>query len=103
MTETTVPQASTSAPAVDVDVERDVSALSRPVDLGATAIGTPGAGPTRIPAARYTDRDFAELEHERLWPHVWQIAGTVDHVAHPGDLLELRSGRLSVLVVRGAD
>ncbi|MGZ4728565.1 MAG: aromatic ring-hydroxylating oxygenase subunit alpha [Acidimicrobiales bacterium] len=88
---------------IDTDVERDVAALSRPVDLGATAIGTPAAEPVRIPSARYTDRAFAELEHERLWPRVWQIACTVDHVAHPGDLFELRCGRLSVLVVRGDD
>ena len=67
------------------------------------AIGTPGAGPTRIPAARYTSPAFADLEHERLWPHVWQIACTVDHVAHPGDVYELRCGWLSVLIVRGDD
>jgi choline monooxygenase len=88
---------------VGIDVEVGVAPISRPLDASATAIGVPGAGPTRVPAARYTDPGFAELEARELWPHVWQIACTLDHVAHAGDLFELRSGRLSVLVVRGDD
>ena len=87
----------------EVDVEVGIAPISRPVDVARTAIGTPGPGPTRIPAARYTDPDFAALEARDLWPRVWQIACTVDHVAAPGDLFELRSGRLSILVVRGDD
>ena len=56
-----------------------------------------------IPKDRYTSREFAALEHERLWPRVWQMACTVDHVAAPGDCFEYRVGPLSVLVVRGDD
>lgn len=88
---------------IDVDVEHAIESISRPTEVAATAIGTPLTTPTRIPAARYTDPAFAELEHQRLWPCIWQIACTVDHVAHPGDVYELRSGWLSVLVVRGDD
>ena len=40
---------------------------------------------TRLQAARYTARDWADLEHERLWPRVWQIACTEDCVPEPGD------------------
>jgi phenylpropionate dioxygenase-like ring-hydroxylating dioxygenase large terminal subunit len=69
----------------------------------ATAIGTPPESPVLVPASRYTDQSFAALEHERLWPHVWQIACTLDHVAEPGDVFELRCGWLSALVVRGDD
>ena len=90
-------------PDAGIDVEAGVAPISRPVDVAATAIGTPGPGPTRVPAARYTDPAFAELEARELWPRVWQIACTIDHVAAPGDVFELRSGRLSVLVVRGDD
>jgi phenylpropionate dioxygenase-like ring-hydroxylating dioxygenase large terminal subunit len=88
---------------IDVDVERGIEPISRPVSVEGTAIGTPLAEPVRVPAARYTDPAFAELEQARLWPRVWQIACTVDHVAQPGDVYELRSGRLSVLIVRGED
>ena len=56
-----------------------------------------------IPAARYTSSAFAALEHDRLWPRVWQLACSLDHVANPGDFHELRIGPLSVLLVRGDD
>ena len=73
------------------------------IDPDATAIGVPPASPVLVPAGRYTDPAFAALEHERLWPRVWQIACTVDHVAEPGDVFELRCGWLSAIVVRGDD
>jgi len=56
-----------------------------------------------IPAARYTSSAFAALENDRLWPRVWQLACSLDHVANPGDFHELRIGPLSVLLVRGGD
>ena len=45
-----------------------------------------------IPAERYTSSAFAALEDERLWPRVWQLACSLDHVANPGDFHELRVG-----------
>ena len=75
-----------------------------PIDPAETAVGEPPDHPTLIPASRYTDPAFFALEQERLWPSVWQIACTVDHVAEPGDCFELpRAGRYSVLIVRGDD
>jgi phenylpropionate dioxygenase-like ring-hydroxylating dioxygenase large terminal subunit len=68
-----------------------------------TAWGDPPDGPTLVPTSRYTSPGYAALERDRLWPRVWQIACAVDHVAHPGDVHELRCGALSVLVVRGDD
>ena len=38
-----------------------------------------------------------------MWPKVWQVACTVDHVAEPGDYFEYRCGPYSVLIVRGDD
>ena len=38
-----------------------------------------------------------------MWPRVWQVACSVDHVADPGDFYEYRAGWLSILVVRGED
>jgi phenylpropionate dioxygenase-like ring-hydroxylating dioxygenase large terminal subunit len=58
---------------------------------------------TRVPRERYTSPEFAALEHERLWPRVWQIACTVDHVAERGDWYEYRAGWISVIVVRDDD
>jgi choline monooxygenase len=59
--------------------------------------------PVRVPASRYISPEWAALEHERLWPHVWQLACTVDHVRDPGDWYEYTCGPLSVVIVRGAD
>lgn len=67
------------------------------------AIGTPPVSPTLVPADRYRSATFARLEMDRMWPKVWQVACTVDHVAEPGDYFEYRCGRYSVLIVRGDD
>jgi phenylpropionate dioxygenase-like ring-hydroxylating dioxygenase large terminal subunit len=67
------------------------------------AIGTPPTRPTQVPAERYYSAEFAQLEVERMWPKVWQVACTVDHVAEPGDYFEYRCGPYSVLIVRGDD
>jgi phenylpropionate dioxygenase-like ring-hydroxylating dioxygenase large terminal subunit len=67
------------------------------------AIGTPPQRPTLVPADRYYSSAFAQLEVDRMWPKVWQVACTVDHVAEPGDYFEYRCGPLSVLIVRGED
>ncbi|QUR65828.1 aromatic ring-hydroxylating oxygenase subunit alpha [Mycobacterium spongiae] len=64
------------------------------------AIGTPPPCPTLIPADRYYCPQFAALEIERMWPKVWQIACTVDHVAASGDYFEYRCGPYGVVIVR---
>ena len=51
---------------------------------------------------RYHSAAFAQLEAERMWPKVWQVACTVDHVAEPG-YFEYRNGHYSVLIVRDDD
>ncbi len=56
--------------------------------------------PTRVPASRYTSPEFAALEAERMWPRVWQVACTLDHVREPGDFYEYRCGRYSIIIVR---
>ncbi|MHC9293169.1 aromatic ring-hydroxylating oxygenase subunit alpha [Mycobacterium sp. LTG2003] len=67
------------------------------------AIGTPPERPTLIPAERYCSPAFAALEVQRMWPRVWQVACTVDHVAAPGDYFEYRCGPYSILIVHGED
>ncbi len=56
--------------------------------------------PFRVPSSRYTSPEWAAQEAEHLWPRVWQIAGTTDHVAEPGDWFEYQVGWLSVIVLR---
>jgi choline monooxygenase len=71
--------------------------------LAITASGVARTGPTKVSVDRYTSPDWAAREAERLWPRVWQVACSVDHVAEPGDFYEYQAGWLSVIVVRGDD
>ena len=59
--------------------------------------------PTLISVDRYISPDWMERENQQLWPRVWQIACSVDHVANPGDFYEYRAGWNSILIVRGDD
>ena len=56
-----------------------------------------------VPGARYTSREFFDLEMERLWPHVWQVACREEEIPEPGDFLEYTIGDQSILVVRRDD
>lgn len=81
--------------------------LTDDAPVGATiSTGAGGARPRTpitVPAHRYVSPEFAALERERLWPRVWQLAASVDHVANAGDVYEYTVGPLSVLIVRGDD
>ena len=55
-----------------------------------------------VPKERYTTREFTELEHERLWPRVWQIACREEQVARPGDFVEYTIGDETVVDRRAA-
>jgi choline monooxygenase len=57
----------------------------------------------QVPAERYTSAAFAARELADMWPKVWVVACTLDHVAEAGDVFEHRLGPYSTLVVRGDD
>ena len=67
-----------------------------------SAIGAVGAKrkPARVPVHRYVSPEWATTEAESMWPKVWQLACTVDHVAEPGDYYEYELGALSIMIVR---
>lgn len=56
-----------------------------------------------VPRERYFDRAFFELERERLWPHVWQMACRVEEIPRPGDFVEYEICDQSIILVRQAD
>lgn len=74
-----------------------------PVGSAITAAVGASSTPTRVPTTRYTSPEFAARELEHLWPRVWQIACTVDHVSEPGDYFVYTVGPFSVLIVRDTD
>jgi phenylpropionate dioxygenase-like ring-hydroxylating dioxygenase large terminal subunit len=55
-----------------------------------------------VPKERYTSQAFCDLEMERLWPRLWQVACREEEIAEPGDFVEYQIGDQSVLVVRSA-
>ena len=54
----------------------------------------------RVPAARYYDQTFFDLECEHLWPRVWQMACRLDEIPNVGDFVEYENLGTSVIVVR---
>ncbi|HWE57276.1 MAG TPA: aromatic ring-hydroxylating dioxygenase subunit alpha [Acidimicrobiales bacterium] len=57
-------------------------------------------GDTAVPAPRYYDRGFAQLEAERMWSRTWQMACRLEEIPDPGDFSEYTIGDQSVMVVR---
>jgi phenylpropionate dioxygenase-like ring-hydroxylating dioxygenase large terminal subunit len=58
---------------------------------------------TRIPITRYTSQAFHDLEMEKLWPKVWQMACREEEIPTEGDFVLYEIGRFSVIVVRTAE
>ena len=62
-----------------MSTERPVVSAEKPWVAGADFPHALTA-PDRIPAARYTDPAFFELERDRLWSRVWQMACRLDEI-----------------------
>ena len=56
--------------------------------------------PDRIPAKRYYDPEFFELEKKMLWPRVWQMACRLEEIPTTGDFVVYDILDQSVIVVR---
>lgn len=59
--------------------------------------------PDRIPAGRYYDQDFFELEKKHLWPKVWQMAARLEEIPEVGDYAVYRNLDQSVIVIRTSE
>lgn len=57
---------------------------------------------TFIPASDWVGEDIADLERERLWPKVWQVACREEEIPNVGDFVNFEIGAESFLVVRVA-
>ena len=71
----------------------------------AATAGVPFAmsDPLKVPRERYYDREFFELEKEKLWPFVWQMACRLEEIPEPNDFVEYEICDQSIIVVRQAD
>jgi nitrite reductase/ring-hydroxylating ferredoxin subunit len=59
--------------------------------------------PDRVRKERYFARDFYDLEAERLWPRVWQMACRLEEIPQPRDFVEYEILDQSIVVVRTDD
>ncbi|MCI0545187.1 MAG: aromatic ring-hydroxylating dioxygenase subunit alpha, partial [Actinobacteria bacterium] len=57
-------------------------------------------GSEDIPTERYTSRQFHDLEVERMWARVWQVACREEEIPAPGDIAVYDLAHHSILVVR---
>jgi phenylpropionate dioxygenase-like ring-hydroxylating dioxygenase large terminal subunit len=62
----------------------------------------PTGGPVEVPVARYIDRKYHDLEVERLWKKVWQMACREDDIPEVGDYYLYEVAHLQFLIVRTA-
>jgi phenylpropionate dioxygenase-like ring-hydroxylating dioxygenase large terminal subunit len=56
-----------------------------------------------VASDRYTSREIHDLEVERLWKRVWQMACRVEDILEPGEFVKYDIAGVSVLVVRQRD
>ena len=59
--------------------------------------------PLHVPRERYYDREFFELEKERLWSKVWQMACRLEEMPRAGDFVEYEICDQSIILIRQPD
>lgn len=59
-------------------------------------------GTDDVPTARYTSQAWHDLEVERVWKRVWQVACREEELAEVGDSIVYEVADLSLVVVRSA-
>lgn len=57
------------------------------------------ADPERIPSKRYYDKAFFELEREKVWSRVWQMAARLEEIPEVGDYVVYQILDKSVIIV----
>ncbi len=53
-----------------------------------------------VRSGRYTDPEFARLEHEKLWSRAWQMAARLDEIPQPSNYTVYEIGHQSVIILR---
>ncbi|MXY88377.1 MAG: aromatic ring-hydroxylating dioxygenase subunit alpha [Dehalococcoidia bacterium] len=63
----------------------------------------PILGTELIPKERYTSKEYMQLEWERMWTKVWNMAGRESDIPNVGDYFTTELGPESFLIVREAE
>ena len=62
-----------------------------------------GPGPTKVAAERYFSKEFHDLEVEKVWKRIWQMACHEDDIPDVGDYHVYDIANLSFLIVRSGE
>ena len=62
-----------------------------------------GGGSTAVPVSRYATQEFHDLEMEKLWPKVWQMACREEEIPEVGSYTLYEIGKFSIVVVRTSE
>ena len=63
----------------------------------------PKLGNKPILGDRYKSKEFMDLEWERMFTKVWQVAGLEQQLEQPGDFFTFEFGPESILCAKGED
>lgn len=80
-------------------IDRD----STPVSSVLARKANPAQPTTDIPFEHYISQDFFNIEMEKVWSKVWQIACRTENLREVGDYFVYDIGRYSILIVRAGD
>lgn len=86
-------------PSVQEVLERE----TRPVPDTLTDTSAVFLGDNDLDVSRYTSQEFHDLEMERMWGRVWQVACRADDIPNPGDHELYEIGLKQVIIVRTED
>ncbi len=75
---------------------------TKPVPPVLRAVSPPEAFVAEVPRSRYVSQAFHDLEMEKLWKRVWQMACREEQIPEVGDYYIYEIGDHSILVVRSA-
>src|SRR5438552_3117887 len=100
MTITNEPPATAPAHSPGVDYQSLLDQDSRPENVPPVLRwqSWQSLGNADIPRERYTSREFHELEKEKMWSRVWQMACRKEDVPEVGDTCVYDICDLSILV-----
>ncbi|MFT6750337.1 MAG: phenylpropionate dioxygenase-like ring-hydroxylating dioxygenase large terminal subunit [Candidatus Azotimanducaceae bacterium] len=68
----------------------EVLKLTNPIDLP----------DVKVSISQFTSKEFHDLEMEKLWPRVWQMACREEEIPNVGDHIVYEIGKYSIIVVR---
>ncbi len=73
---------------------------TRPVPAVLRAVGDASPGTTTVSRLRYTSRAVHELEVDRVWRRVWQMACREEQIPDVGDCVVYSAPGISLVIVR---